>query len=74
MPTIEIEASRTVHYSANIEVTEEQAARYQEAFNNQDYKGIQEFIESWIDVHHDVVDAERFDILNTSIDGEPLYL
>lgn len=74
MPIIEIECSRTVRYSKNVEVTDEQAARYREAFDNQDKRGVQESLEEWIDTRYDVLDADEFEILNTSIDDEPLYL
>lgn len=74
MPIIEIECSRTVHYSKNVEVTEYQAAAYKDAIDSRDWKAIQECLDQWVDVVYDVVDADAFDILNTSIDDEPLYL
>lgn len=72
MPIIEIECSRTVHYSKNVEVTDEQARRYREAFDNRDKRGVQEALEEWIDTRYDVMDADEYEVLNTSIDDEPL--
>lgn len=74
MPTIEIECSNTVHYSKSVEVTDEQAARYREAFDKQDKQEVQRWLDEWIDTRYDVQDAGEYDILNTSIDDEPLYL
>lgn len=74
MPIIEIECSRTVHYSKNVEVTKEQARRYRAAFDNQDKQDVQAWLDEWIHTSYDVVDADEYEILNTSIDDEPLYL
>lgn len=74
MKVIEIECSRIVHYSKNIELTDEQADHFQEAFDSQDKREIQQCLEEWIDTRYDVTDADDYEVLNASIDGEALYL
>lgn len=74
MPIIEIECSRVIRYTKNVEVDDEQAARFQKAFDEQDTNEIHEWLDSWIDSRYDVLDGDKYEVLNASIDDEPLYL
>jgi hypothetical protein len=68
MPTIEIEASRLVHYAICKEVSPERAEYFRLIKDSpEDKQNLQEFLEDIIDVRYDVTDAEGFDMLNGEI-------
>lgn len=74
MPVIDVECSRIVRYTKNVEVTDEQAAEFHKAFDSQDRKEVHQWLDAWIDPRYDVLDADEYDVLNASIDDQPLYL